>query len=96
MRHDDVLRSPGSVSLDAAVHSDPQRWSTLDYLQAMAVTAALIAPVPFFWNPPFWVLAFMTRPTTSRGSAKRASRSPPTRAANDNTLLREPDRRSVA
>lgn len=63
MRHKDALRAPRQDVSDALGDAGRRQWSTLDYLQAMAVTAALIAPAPFFWNPPFWVLTLMHLPT---------------------------------
>jgi len=72
-----------------------KRWTDWDYLVATAYTLALIAPCPFFWNPPFWILTFLSVPP--RGSARRIDRTARTapivagrpedepEAANDNT-----------
>lgn len=84
------MGSPRQVASETAAFSSPRQWSTLDYVQAMTATAALIAPVPFFWNPPFWVLALMTWQTSSDGSEKSTEfRS--TGTANDKTALRDAD-----
>lgn len=67
MQHKDTLASPRhAAASDAAVRPTPRQWSTLEYLGAMTQTAALIAPAPFFWSPPFWVLTLMAGPTLPR------------------------------
>lgn len=58
-----------------------RRWSVPDYLLAAAHAAVLIAPAPFFWAPPFWVVLLMGRaPSWSAGIGD----APPARVANDN------------
>jgi hypothetical protein len=42
------------------------RYSLADYLAAMGLTAALIAPAPFFWAPSAWILALLMRETIDR------------------------------
>jgi hypothetical protein len=35
------------------------RYSSCDYLGAIALTAALMTAVPLFWAPPLWILAML-------------------------------------
>lgn len=59
----------------------PQRWAGWHYLVAAACTVPLIAPRPFFWNPPFWVLALLSAPASRSGRRiDRADRTAPIEA----------------
>lgn len=60
------MDAPGRAASATAELASRRPWSAPDYLPAMVATAAMIAPVPFFWNPPFWVPALMMAPARSR------------------------------
>lgn len=54
-------------------------WGMADAIGALLQTALLIAPAPFFWAPPVWVMLLMTPPVEAASprrpgaaSAKRA------------------------
>lgn len=80
-------------------HGD--RWTDLDYLLAAGFAAALIAPAPFFWAPPFWVLMLMSpvsRANQNPSGRVHLKREPTTsrphlasgvRAANENQVIEE-------
>jgi hypothetical protein len=67
------------IDVQTSSHARPaERRTDWDYLVAAAYTLALITPCPFFWNPPFWVLALLSGPASGRGHRLgRAGRAAP-------------------
>lgn len=53
-----------------------EEWSDCDYLIAAPYVALMIAPIPFFWAPPLWVLWALACPSETRpsGGADQATR----------------------
>lgn len=95
MRHENGL-AEGCAMGDSQTASHVERWSTWDYAVAAAYAALLIAPAPFFWAPPAWVLALMSlsgRPAEAvrvdslRATHGKAGVRPAAAAANDNAAV---------
>lgn len=55
----------------------PERrgWTEWDYAVAAGVVAMAIAPVQFFWAPPFWILALMCSSDRPPGRRRPAAAS---------------------
>jgi len=60
MRLEQAAQAPRLHAFPLSSQGRSRRWTDLDYLLAAAYAAALVAPAPFFWAPPFWVLALMS------------------------------------
>lgn len=50
-----------------------RRWTDWDYAAAAGVVAVAIAPVPFLWAPPFWILALMCSSDRPPGRRRAAA-----------------------
>lgn len=51
----------------------PPRPGPAYYLMGAALTAALVSATPFFWVPPFWVVALMARMPVANRKARAAT-----------------------
>lgn len=75
MRLEDAKSAPRAKPNAGAQDVCCGRWNDLDYVKAAVVTSTLIAPAPFFWAPPLWILALMrpfrTQPSSTRSAACR-------------------------
>lgn len=69
-----------------------------DYWRKSAIVGAMIAPFPFYWNPPFWVIALsmpIAAPKASGWLAVPIKRRPVEVAANDNSQPTAPEDQQI-
>lgn len=70
-----------------------ERYSLKDYGTAAACAALLIAPAPFFWAPPLWVMVLLAAPGSRRPGAVDGGRTAWPAALNALPLLLANDNR---